>query len=91
MPVTSWTRAGGGGGATGAFTKKGGGTLTLTAANSYGGGTTVEGGTLVAAHGDALGTGALTIVSGATARAKAVCPKHFRSPACPPPARGSWT
>jgi autotransporter-associated beta strand protein len=48
--------------------------MTLSAANTYAGATTVNAGTLVAGHGNALGTGALA-VNNATARAQAGLPK----------------
>ncbi|WP_234968948.1 YDG domain-containing protein [Thiomicrospira sp. ALE5] len=40
--------------------------LRLSGSNSYSGGTTVDGGSLVAAHSNALGTGAVDVASGAT-------------------------
>jgi len=51
-----------------ALTKIGNGTFTLTGTNSYGGGTTVSNGVLFVNNtgGGATGTGAVTIVSGAT-------------------------
>ena len=52
------------------LTKRDAGTWTLSGASTYTGGTVVAEGTLVAANGDALGTGALT-VNNATARAQA--------------------
>ncbi len=48
------------------FAKLGAGTLILSAANSYTGNTTVAGGTLVAATTGKLGSGNLTVASGAT-------------------------
>ncbi len=53
--------------ASGQLTKTQGGTLILTGANTYAGGTTLEAGTLVIGHDDALGTGALTINGGTVA------------------------
>ncbi len=52
-------------GGTGALHKIGVGTLTLGGANTYSGGTVVETGTLAATHNQALGTGAVTVESGA--------------------------
>jgi len=51
-----------------ALTKTGNAAFTLTGANSYGGGTTVSNGTLLVNNprGSATGTGAVTVVSGAT-------------------------
>ena len=58
-----------------ALTKSGTGTWTLSGANTYRGGTTINGGTLIASHDGALGTGnvsltassvTLTLQSGAT-------------------------
>ncbi|MGN0835109.1 MAG: autotransporter-associated beta strand repeat-containing protein, partial [Candidatus Spyradosoma sp.] len=51
--------------------KQGAGSLTLTQANSYSGGTTVEAGTLIAGNASALGTGAVTVNSGAKLQVKA--------------------
>lgn len=53
--------------ATAGLTKAGGGTLTLSAANTYNGLTTVSGGELRVAHGNALGTtdAGVTVESGA--------------------------
>jgi autotransporter-associated beta strand protein len=48
----------------GALTKTGGNTLVLSASNSYSGGTTLRNGTLAINNATAIGTGALTIVSG---------------------------
>ena len=45
--------------------KSGEGKLTLSGDNSYSGGTTIEAGTLVAAHASALGTGAVTVATDA--------------------------
>lgn len=45
------------------------GTLTLSGTNTYSGGTTISAGTLVAADANALGTGSVKVVSGATLRA----------------------
>ena len=42
----------------------GAGSLTLSGTNTYSGGTTIESGTLVAAHASALGTGAVTVAGG---------------------------
>lgn len=53
-------------GGSGGLTKLGAGTLTLSASNAYAGATAVAGGTLRAADLGALGTGAVTIASGAT-------------------------
>jgi autotransporter-associated beta strand protein len=63
------------GGTGGAVVKTGAGTLTLAGANTYTGGTTVSSGTLIVAHGDALGGGAVNIANGATARVQAALPK----------------
>jgi autotransporter-associated beta strand protein len=63
------------GGAPGTVVKSGAGTLALGAANAYANGTTVSAGTLVVGHGDALGTGSLTIAAGATAQVQAGLPK----------------
>ncbi|HUO09284.1 MAG TPA: BNR-4 repeat-containing protein [Phycisphaerae bacterium] len=51
---------------TGSLTKSGTGYLTLNTANSFSGGTIVNAGALIVANPGALGTGALTIHSGAT-------------------------
>jgi autotransporter-associated beta strand protein len=48
------------------ITKAGTGTLTLTAANTYSGGTLISAGTLNAANNGALGTGTVTVASGAS-------------------------
>ncbi|MGN0861169.1 MAG: beta strand repeat-containing protein, partial [Candidatus Spyradosoma sp.] len=48
----------------GALKLSGAGTLTLSGTNTYAGGTTIESGTLVAAHANALGTGAVTVAGG---------------------------
>ncbi len=48
----------------GALVKIGAGDLTLSAANTYTGGTTISEGTVVAAHNNALGTGAVAIAGG---------------------------
>ena len=48
----------------GALKVTGAGTLTLSGTNTYVGGTTIESGTLVAAHENALGTGAVTVAGG---------------------------
>jgi T5SS/PEP-CTERM-associated repeat protein/autotransporter-associated beta strand protein len=53
------------GGARG-LTKAGAGRLTLSAAGDYTGGTSVDGGTLVAGHVAAFGTGPITVRTGAT-------------------------
>ena len=53
-------------GATGSLTKRGAGTLTLGGANTYSGATTVEAGTLKLANAGALGSGLVTVKSGAT-------------------------
>jgi autotransporter-associated beta strand protein len=53
----------------GPLTKSGAGTLTLSGANTYSGGTTINAGTLSFSSASALGTGALTIASGATLQA----------------------
>lgn len=52
-----------------AIKKTGSGTLTLSGDNKYSGGTTISQGTLVAAHANALGTGAVKVLSGATLQA----------------------
>ena len=57
--------------ATGSLTKRGAGTLTLGGANTYTGETVIEAGTLVAANANALGTGNVTVASGATLDARA--------------------
>lgn len=49
----------------GALVKQGAGTLTLKGENSYDGGTTVSAGTLIAGTTTALGTGAVSVESGA--------------------------
>lgn len=46
--------------------KTGNGKLTLSNSNGYSGGTTISEGTLVAAHANALGSGNVTVASGAT-------------------------
>lgn len=51
-------------GVKGSFTKTGEGIMVLSGANTYSGGTNVNGGVLVAASRQALGTGAVTINSG---------------------------
>ena len=48
----------------GALKVTGTGTLTLSGNNTYSGGTTIGSGTLVAAHANALGTGAVTVAGG---------------------------
>ena len=48
----------------GSLTKTGAGTLELNNNNAYSGGTTVEEGTLVAAHANALGTGTVSVAGG---------------------------
>ena len=49
----------------GTLTKRGSGTLTLAAANTYSGGTVLEGGTLVLAHPNALGSaGSISFLGG---------------------------
>ncbi|MGN6366669.1 MAG: glycosyl hydrolase [Phycisphaerae bacterium] len=55
----------------GSLVKQGPSTLTLSGANSYTGGTIVAGGTLLVAHPQALGTGGLTLHSGAATRLQA--------------------
>ncbi len=62
------------GGPGASVTKTGPGTLTFSSANPYAGGTTVNAGTLVAANGNALGSGAVTINTGGTVRAQATLP-----------------
>jgi autotransporter-associated beta strand protein len=52
----------------GGLTKLGTGTLTLLAPSTHSGGVNVTAGTLVIAHAGGLGTGGLSIASGATAR-----------------------
>ncbi|MEG2047358.1 MAG: ESPR-type extended signal peptide-containing protein, partial [Comamonas sp.] len=49
----------------GGLFKQGAGTLTLRGASTYSGGTTISGGTLVAANASALGTGDVTVGTGA--------------------------
>ena len=53
----------------GSLTKDGTGTATLAGASTYSGGTAVNAGTLVAAGSSALGTGTVTVGSGATLQA----------------------
>ena len=60
------TRQGNSSGGNNALIKDGMGMLTLSGDNIYTGGTTISGGTLVAAHANALGTGAVSVKSGAT-------------------------
>jgi fibronectin-binding autotransporter adhesin len=50
----------------GSVTKEGAGTLTLTAGNSYSGGTTISEGTLALSGAGTLGSGDITVASGAT-------------------------
>ena len=50
----------------GSIIKKNAGTLILAGDNSYSNGTTVNGGTLLAAHNHALGTGAVSVGTGGT-------------------------
>jgi fibronectin-binding autotransporter adhesin len=52
-------------GGTGAMVKVGSGTLTLTGVNDFSGGLSISEGTLVAGNADALGSGSVTIASGA--------------------------
>ena len=52
----------------GALVMSGSGTLTLTNSNSYSGGSTVNNGTLVVANVNGLGTGGLSVGSGAAAK-----------------------
>ncbi|MEG2999923.1 MAG: autotransporter domain-containing protein [Comamonas sp.] len=49
----------------GSLVKNGGGVQTLNGASTYSGGTTISGGTLVAANANALGTGNVTVGTGA--------------------------
>ena len=49
---------------TAALVKNGTGTLTLASANNYSGGTTINAGTIVAAHASALGSSAITLAGG---------------------------
>ena len=49
----------------GSLTKSGAGTLTLSAANTYSGGTTLSAGQIALGHVSGLGTGALTVGTGA--------------------------
>ena len=51
---------------TGSLTKSGSGTMTLSGANTFSGGSTLSAGVLRAAHGSALGTGALVASEGTT-------------------------
>ncbi len=51
---------------TGALTKSGSAALTLAGDSTYSGGTTIAAGTLVVGHASALGTGAISLDSGAT-------------------------
>ncbi len=60
------TRQGNSLGGNNALIKDGMGMLTLSGDNTYSGGTTISQGTLVAAHANALGTGAVSVESGAT-------------------------
>lgn len=46
--------------------KQGSGTLSLSSANTYSGGTTISAGTLSTAHNQALGSGSVSVMSGAT-------------------------
>ncbi len=58
----------------GSFQKLGAGTLTFNTANTFNGGTTVHAGTIVAAHQNAFGGGALTVNNAATVRLQASLP-----------------
>ncbi|HWA86716.1 MAG TPA: autotransporter-associated beta strand repeat-containing protein [Opitutus sp.] len=53
-------------GGNGSLTKTGSGSATLSGANTFSGGTTVSAGTLVLGNASALGTGTLSVASGAT-------------------------
>jgi fibronectin-binding autotransporter adhesin len=63
------------GGAASTITKTGSGTLKLAGANAHTGGTNVNGGMLVIANADALGTGALSLATGAAAQIQPSLPK----------------
>jgi hypothetical protein len=66
LTVNSGTFAGLIAGANGSLIKATGGTLILSGANTYGGGTSVNVGTLVIGDLGSLGSGAVTVASGAT-------------------------
>jgi autotransporter-associated beta strand protein len=63
------------------LTKTGAGTVVLRGASTYISGTTVQAGTLLAANAEALGTGALTVANGATARVQAGLSQAVNLPA----------
>lgn len=67
LTLTGQIKDGRSGARTGGLVKEGTSTLTLTGNNTWSGGTTVNAGTLVAAHDNALGTGSVDVNGGVLA------------------------